>query len=66
MTLASYCCRDPLTAFIDPVAIGGKLPDMPVFIDSETYVPVPLAETYAASWNVCPAEFRGDVLASQK
>lgn len=66
LTLASYCCGDPLTAFIDPVAIGGKLPDMPVFIDSGTYVPVPLAETYAASWNVCPAEFREDVLASQK
>lgn len=66
LTLAFYCCRDPLTAFIDPVAIGGKLPDMPVFIDSGTYVPVPLAETYAASWNVCPAEFREDVLATQK
>jgi hypothetical protein len=66
LTLASYCCGDPLTAFIDPVAIGGKLPDMPVFIDSGTYVPVPLAETYAASWNVCPVEFREDVLASQK
>ncbi len=66
LTLASYCCRDPLTAFIDPVAIGGKLPDMPIFIDPETYVPVPLAETYAASWNICPIEFREDVLASQK
>ena len=66
LTLASYCCGQRLTAFVEPVSVGGKLPDMPIFIDSATYVPVPLAETYAASWKVCPVEFREDVLESQK
>ena len=66
LTLASYCCGYPLTAFVEPVAVGGKLPDMPLFIDPDTYVPVPLAETYAATWKLCPAEFREDILEATK
>ena len=66
LTLASYCCGYPLTAFVEPVAIGSKLPDMPLFIDPDTYVPVPLAETYAATWKLCPAEFREDILEATK
>ena len=58
LTLVSYCCGFPLTAFVEPIAIGGKLPDMPLFVDSDTYVPVPLSETYAATWKLCPDQFR--------
>lgn len=66
LTLVSYCCGFPRTAFVEPVSLGGKLPDMPLFIDSDIYVPVPLAETYAATRKLCPAEFREDILQATK
>lgn len=66
LTLVSYCCGFPLTAFVEPIAIGGKLPEMPLFVDSDTYVPVPLAETYATTWKLCPEEFREMVLEAMK
>ncbi len=66
LTLVSYCCGYPLTAFVEPLAVGGKLPDMPLFLDSDTYVPVPLAATYTATWKLCPEEFREDILAITK
>ena len=67
LTLVSYCCGYPLTAFVEPVSVGGKLPnDMPLFIDSDVYVPVPLAETYTATWKLCPQEFRDDILEAAK
>ena len=66
LTLVSYCCGFPLTAFVEPIAVGDPLPKMPVFVDSEVYVPVPLAETYAATWKLCPQQFREVVLDAMK
>jgi hypothetical protein len=37
------------------VAIGNALPDMPLFLKPEFYVPAPLESTYEASWNAVPA-----------
>jgi len=61
LTLVSYCSGFPRTAFIEPLAVGDKLPEMPVFLDIETYVRIPLEETYAATWKLCPEELRDDV-----
>ncbi len=66
LTLVSYCSGFPRTAFIEPLAVGDKLPEMPAFLDTETYVRVPLETTYAATWKLCPEEFREDVLASAR
>ena len=66
LTLVSYCCGYPLTAYVEPVSVGGKLPSMPLFLDSDTYIPVPLAETYSASWKLCPEEFREAILEATK
>jgi hypothetical protein len=62
LTLASYVSDTPRTAYVEPVAVGDVLPDMPVFLDIRTYVPVPLEETYDATWRTCPEEFRERVL----
>ena len=35
-------------------------------IDSDVYVPVPLAETYMATWKLCPQEFRDDIQEANK
>jgi hypothetical protein len=58
LTLASYVAGSGKTAYVDPVAVGDRLPDMPIFLDARTYVRVPLEETYEATWKVCPEEFR--------
>ncbi len=50
------------TAYIEPLAVGDALPDMPLFLTRERvqnlHVPVPLESTYAATWAALPAEVR--------
>ncbi len=48
-------------AFLDLVAVGDKLPDMPLFLTRDQYVPLPLEATYQAAWEGMPAYWR-DVL----
>jgi hypothetical protein len=45
--------------FLEPVAVGRPLPDeMPLFLDREYYVPVPLEATYLAAFDAVPAFWR--------
>jgi hypothetical protein len=45
-------------AFIEPVAVGDALPEMPLFLTPQTYVPVPLEATYQSAWEGMPAYWR--------
>jgi hypothetical protein len=58
LTLAAYVAGELNTAYVEPVAAGDVLPEMPVFLDTGTYVRVPLGKTYDATWNLCPEVFR--------
>jgi hypothetical protein len=58
LTLASYSSGVTKTAYVEPVAVGDVLPDRPAFLDPDTYVPVPLEDTYQSTWSVCPEEFK--------
>ena len=58
LTLAAYVAGTPATAYVEPVAVGDALPDMPVFLDSSSYVPAPLEPTYQEAWERSPAEFK--------
>ncbi len=58
LTLAAYQVAPSKTAYVEPVAVGDRLPDMPLFLYDEVYVAVPLEETYQTTWNVLPAELR--------
>jgi hypothetical protein len=63
LTLAAYVAGDPtagraVTAYVEPVAVGAALPDMPAYLDSRYHVPVPLEATYQAAWATCPADMR--------
>ncbi len=49
--------------FLEPVAVGKPLPEMPLFLSPRVYVPVPLEATYQDAFNAVPAYWR-DVLAS--
>jgi hypothetical protein len=59
LTLASYSAGPVNTAYVESVAVGDTLPDMPLFLEPEVYVPVPLEATYQTSWKVFPAALKG-------
>lgn len=61
LTLASYSAGDLQRAFIEPVAVGDELPPMPLFLEAERYVPVPLEATYRTAFAAVPKRWR-DVL----
>lgn len=54
LTLVSYAAGDVPTKFVEPVAVGDRVTDMPLFLDSENYVPAPLEATYEATWTRFP------------
>jgi hypothetical protein len=58
LTLAAYSAGAVKTAYVEPVAVGDRLPDMPLFLDPETYVPVPLEATYQAAWASVPRRWQ--------
>jgi hypothetical protein len=45
-------------AFIEPAAVGESLPEMPLFLTAEVYVPLPLEATYQATWQALPGFWR--------
>jgi hypothetical protein len=59
LTVAAYAAGTEMVAYVEPVAVGDPLPDMPIFLMSDRYVPCPLEATYQASWEVFPAPLKG-------
>ncbi len=58
LTLAAYSADDVVEAFVEPVAVGDRLPDMPLFLTADACVHVPLEATYQAAWSVVPQRWR--------
>jgi hypothetical protein len=58
LTIAAYVAGVVTRNYVEPVAIGDLLPDHPIFLDEERYVPAPLESTYMATWAKCPAPVR--------
>ena len=58
LTVVGYDSGGELTAYVDPVAVGDLLPDVPLFLAPGWYVNIPLEQTYAASWEVTPKPIR--------
>jgi hypothetical protein len=58
LTLAAYQAEPTKTAYVEPIAVGDRLSDMPLFLYDDVYVAVPLEETYQATWKVLPAELQ--------
>ena len=61
LTCVAYVGGAGAEAFIEPFAVGDPLPEMPLFLTADTYVPVPLEATYQAAWDGLPAYWH-DVL----
>ncbi|HQU47053.1 MAG TPA: hypothetical protein PK867_29890 [Pirellulales bacterium] len=58
----SYSCGVTKQAFVEAVAVGDDLPLMPLFLQADRYVQVPLETTYQSAFNALPNRWR-EVLA---
>jgi Protein of unknown function (DUF4058) len=58
LSLAAYDAGPPPAAYVEPVAVGETLAEMPLFLKPEFYVPAPLETTYQITWNDFPAPMK--------
>jgi hypothetical protein len=65
LTLAAYIAGFPITACVEPIAVGEVMPDMPAYLDETHYVPVPLEATYMTTWTSYPEDMREDIVKGQ-
>jgi hypothetical protein len=61
LTLASYVAGAEYVAYVEPVAVGDTLPEMPIFLTADRYVPCPLESTYQTAWAQFPPPLRGEL-----
>jgi hypothetical protein len=59
LSLVSYSAGAEIDAYLEPLAIGATLHDMPLFLRPDRYVNVPLEATYQAAYRGLPAYWRG-------
>lgn len=57
-TLVAYQSGDAITAYVEPMAVGDVMPDMPLFVTRDGHVPVPLEVTYQSAWEATPEPIR--------
>jgi hypothetical protein len=55
LTLASYIGGAIPEAFVEPTAVGVVMPEMPLFLTPEVYVPLPLEITYQSAREAVPS-----------
>lgn len=58
LTLVAYETALTTRAYIEPIAVGDPLPDMPLFLHPDVHVLVPLEATYQTAFNAYPRRWR--------
>jgi hypothetical protein len=59
LTVAAYAVGAETVAHVEPVAVGDLLPELPIFLAPNRYVPCRLEVTYQTAWEQFPAPLRG-------
>ena len=54
LTAAAYQGSPLWTAYVEPTAVGRPVPPMPLFLDGDWHVMVPLDDSYQTAWAVQP------------
>jgi len=65
LTLAAYAAGPLPEVYLEHLAAGGDLPDMPLFLRPDRYINVPLERTYQAAYRGVPGFWR-DVLEGRR
>jgi hypothetical protein len=58
VTLASYAVGPQVEIYLEHLAVGASLPEMPLFLSCDRYVNVPLEATYQEAYRGMPAFWR--------
>lgn len=58
LTLAAYEVGHDINAYIETVAVGEPLPDMPLFLVAEGHILIPLETIYQAAWDTVPVRWQ--------
>jgi len=58
LTLSAYESGLTVRAYVEPVAVGGSLPEMPLFLEPGAHVLVPLESTYDRAFAAMPRRWR--------
>jgi len=56
--LASYNSGREKAAYVEPIAIGDAMRDMPLYLSDSYYVPVPLEAAYQTTWSMMQKEMQ--------
>ncbi len=65
LAVVAYECDLKTRAYIETVAVGQTLPDMPLFLEPNGCVMVPLEDTYETAFGVMPKRWRTVLAASR-
>jgi Protein of unknown function (DUF4058) len=58
LTAVAYESAAEVTAYVEPVAVGDRLPDMPLILEPGGAVNVPLEATYQTAWSFTPRRWQ--------
>ncbi len=58
LTLAAYEAETGVRAFVEPMAVGDTLMEMPLFLKAGGHVPVALESSYQSAWEAVPRRWR--------
>ncbi len=58
LTLVAYQCDRGITAHIQPFAVGETMIDMPLYLDPDSYITIPLEQTYQQAYKGVPLRWR--------
>jgi hypothetical protein len=58
LTLAAYAAHKPARVYIDHLAAGDPLPEVPLFLTEDAFVRLPLERTYSEAYGGMPAFWR--------
>lgn len=61
LTLVAYEAGRKTKAYLEPVAVGDTLPDMPLFLEPGAHVLVPLDSTYQAAFAEVPRRWQAEL-----
>jgi Protein of unknown function (DUF4058) len=58
LMLAAYVSDHPISAYLEPTEVGKSLIEMPLFLESDRYVNVPLEATYMSAYQAVPKRWK--------
>ncbi|MEO8271263.1 MAG: hypothetical protein ABI557_16190, partial [Aureliella sp.] len=62
LSLISYEAGVDIEAYIEPIAVGQPLADMPLFLRAGRHVTVPLEKSYQAAFEAVPLRWQNELI----